>query len=526
MHKNKTTLTTITFLLLFLAACQTHSSGPKTQGPAENQKDKHYEFIYDRFYIDPYQPPENNPLEKMLKEDLNINLKVNIIVGQYSYWANQFNSRVALGDLPDFVFLSRSDLIKHAQDGVIIPLDDYLKQYPNLKNRLDEKQWLLSSVNKNIYGFPNMNLHGPYTAMYIRKDWLEKLNLQMPKTTKDLFEVLHAFTYEDPDGNGQDDTIGFTTDNLEFGTLSTITNAFGLPQFSSTAFGIPQDWIDIEGELHFGPISENYRDYLIYMNQLMEAQVIDEDINAQTFMEYKQKMTQGQTGVVSLFLPQYKMFSENVWISEIERNTPEAEWVYLPPVKGPNGHAGNNAHSLNSTYILAITKKVLEEPGKVEKAMELLDYMYRNGVDGGPGGQFIDFGLENIHHKKQNGDVAEFLKQYFEDQDKYMIASSMWGVPHNHDVLELTSTSKDFELFQKMEGHRSENNIITNYFYGALPFEYSGDDYIREMSLKFIYGIESFDKWEEYVKTLNKDNRYELVQEIRRNELKDLGFLK
>ncbi|MBU9713341.1 extracellular solute-binding protein [Evansella tamaricis] len=504
-----------------------HSSNDTNQINSTDQKDKIYHFSYDRFYIDPYHHQEPNPLEKMLLEDLNIELRMNVTVGSYSKWAHQFNSRITLGELPDLVFLSRTDLIKQAQDGVIIPLDEYLNKKPELKNLLTENQWQLSTVNQRVYSFPSMNPDGPYTAMYIRKDWLDHLGLSMPETTEELFEVLKAFTFEDPNQTGKNDTIGFTSDYLEFATLSTITNAFGLPQFGSTAYGIPEDWIDeTDGELHFGPISNEYNNYLQYMNQLMDAGVIDQDIGAQTFMEYKQKMIQGQAGVVALFLPQYKMFEGNNWLRDIHQFNRDAEWVYLPPVEGPEGYRGNNAKSLNSTYSLAITKKVLEEPGKVEKAMELLEYMFRNGLEGGPGGQFIDFGIQDIHHQQSvQGDIIEFLPQYYEDQDKYMIASTMWGLPNNKDVLKISASEQDYETFLQMEKDRRTDVTITNYYYSALPFAYKGNEYIRQMSLKFVFGEESFDNWDVYVETLNNEYRYELVQQIRRNELKDLGLL-
>ncbi len=481
--------------IVFVSACVMENNGPVPDSET-------VELTFEKFEITPYLPPEDFPLETKVKNDLGIRLNINLTVGSYSSWSEQFSSRAALGLLPDLVYLSREDLITYAQNGVIIPLHDYIVNDPGLKSKLTEEQWLLSSVSGEIYGFPVVNEHGPYTAMFIRKDWLDRLNLEMPTTTEELFDVLYTFTYQDPNRTGRNDTIGFTTDHLEFGTMSPLTNAFGLPQISSTSIGIPQDWIDKNGEFHFGPTSIQYKNYLQYMNRLMEAGVIDEEIAAQNFLEYRQKMIKGQAGVVSVFLPQYKMFSHNSWMKEIKANNPEADWVYLPPVKGPGGDFGNNAKSLHSTYSVAFTRKVLEEPGKLEKALKLMDYMFRNGEDGGPGGQLLDYGIEGIHHEKEDGEVVRLLPQYHDDHQKYLTNATMWGFPHNHDVLRISVTEEEYELFLQMEEDRSQHNIITNYFYGELPFPDKGDEYIREMSLKFIYGYESLDKWDEYVQAL------------------------
>ncbi len=47
-------------------------------------------------------------------------------------------------------------------------------------------------------------------ALFIRQDWLNKLNLKAPGNWDELKKVAQAFTHDDPDGNGKNDTYGFT----------------------------------------------------------------------------------------------------------------------------------------------------------------------------------------------------------------------------------------------------------------------------------------------------------------------------
>ena len=54
----------------------------------------------------------------------------------------------------------------------------------------------------------------------------------MPETTEELKRTAHAFTYDDPDGNGVDDTCGLVLDGVELftdtiGNGDPIFNAFG-----------------------------------------------------------------------------------------------------------------------------------------------------------------------------------------------------------------------------------------------------------------------------------------------------------
>lgn len=60
-------------------------------------------------------------------------------------------------------------------------------------------------------------------AMFWRKDWLDKLGLEVPKTLDDYEKVLTAFVEEDPDGNGKKDTAGLASvlSELMFGAYGT-----------------------------------------------------------------------------------------------------------------------------------------------------------------------------------------------------------------------------------------------------------------------------------------------------------------
>ncbi len=44
--------------------------------------------------------------------------------------------------------------------------------------------------------------------MWIRQDWLDNLGLEVPRTWDEMAAVAEAFVTQDPDGNGEDDTIG------------------------------------------------------------------------------------------------------------------------------------------------------------------------------------------------------------------------------------------------------------------------------------------------------------------------------
>lgn len=67
--------------------------------------------------------------------------------------------------------------------------------------------------------------------LYINKDWLDNLGLQVPTTYKELEDVLEKFVTEDADGDGDPtNEIGFSnaaSSALMDGDLRTILSPFG-----------------------------------------------------------------------------------------------------------------------------------------------------------------------------------------------------------------------------------------------------------------------------------------------------------
>lgn len=92
--------------------------------------------------------------------------------------------------------------------------------------------------------------------MIIRQDWLDNLGLEAPTTIDEFEEVIRAFTEDDPDGNGEKDTYGFTYEG------DTIYNngwcADPVTIFSVyTGKNLPGQWQeDEDGKLVYGSLDE------------------------------------------------------------------------------------------------------------------------------------------------------------------------------------------------------------------------------------------------------------------------------
>lgn len=133
-----------------------------------------------------------------------------------------------------------------------------------------------------------------YTAnVNLRSDWLENLGLEEPVDLESYRNVLHAFTYDDPDGDGQDDTYGLTfrLDNLTTASEKAFQNIFG-------AYGIPKGR---EIELEDGTVTTwvkhpRFLEAISYIRTLINDGVVEPDYVAIPQMDMFGKLWTGVAG--------------------------------------------------------------------------------------------------------------------------------------------------------------------------------------------------------------------------------------
>ncbi len=123
-----------------------------------------------------------------------------------------FNLMVASGKLADVIcFVNGNELDNLGRNGGLLPLNDLIDKYaPNIKKALEENTQFAKdaySLDGNIYYIPKTQTLKFTEFYWIRKDWLDKLGLEVPTTTDELHDVLLAFRNEDPNGNGLKDEI-------------------------------------------------------------------------------------------------------------------------------------------------------------------------------------------------------------------------------------------------------------------------------------------------------------------------------
>lgn len=126
----------------------------------------------------------------------------------------QLNMWMAANSAPDICFSYDENVIYnyYKQDG-LTDLTDALDEHgADLKEYLGEE--LLESVQfyGEQYQIPAKRVMVAATNTFIRKDWLDKLDMEIPETTEDFYEVLKAFKEKNPGGVDKVVPFGMTSD--------------------------------------------------------------------------------------------------------------------------------------------------------------------------------------------------------------------------------------------------------------------------------------------------------------------------
>lgn len=125
------------------------------------------------------------------------------------------NLQAVSGDLTGLVTLFTGyEAIAWAQEGIILSLDEYLAENETWINIIPEDWKELYTWDGNVWAVPKGADETPsYFIRTMRGDWLDTVKLAKPETIDTFYEVVKAFTYNDPDGNGLNDTWGFCSRN-------------------------------------------------------------------------------------------------------------------------------------------------------------------------------------------------------------------------------------------------------------------------------------------------------------------------
>ncbi|SFT14901.1 extracellular solute-binding protein [Paenibacillus sp. BC26] len=217
------------------------------------------------------------------------------------------------------------------------------------------------------------------TVLWIREDWLKKLNLKAPTTIDELDAVMDAFVNQDPDGNDKKDTYGMAVGfkdrfNGWGSTVDWVLGAYG---------ALPNQWNeDKDGKLVYGSVQPEAKLGLTKLHDWMAKGYITKEAGIMDEVKPTESFVAGKTGIVA---GPYWMVA---WpIGAVKDNVPGAEIKAYPIPAGPNGTVMRHGTPGNNGVVLI--NKDMKHPEIFFAYQNYLFDHYANPAKGDP----MEFGM-------------------------------------------------------------------------------------------------------------------------------------
>jgi len=348
--------------LAFSLFAEGQNQGAAQGGPVD------IELWYGLAVTEAAPPPPDWKVLQIIKDKLNINLKLSAEPSSDSDQDVKINAAAANNSLPDLFMISDRIFPNIVRTGLIAPVDDMYALMPiRTKQQYDADSRNKTTINGKSYGLASPGAVIKNEGLVIRKDWLDKLGLKVPTTTDELFAVMKAFTEKDPDGNGKADTYGY-------GAFIEINkNEEGLGRRFEPlmgAFGVAGTWNLTKAGAGLNIHKPAYYDALAYIKRMVDEKVIDPNWSSLNKDDFRAAWKQGRFGIMR---EQNAALAAESNYAPFDKNFPNGEWIVIDPPKGPTGAQSVGVYT--QTYRIYAVSKKAADAGKKAAIAKLLEWM-------------------------------------------------------------------------------------------------------------------------------------------------------
>ena len=314
---------------------------------------------------------EDNAYTRFLKDDLNIEVVYDWIASSSDY-DEKMNLCIGSGTIPEMMNVNATQYRALLKYDMIQPLDQYFEDYASdtLKGYVesggDELQKCITNDKGEMMAIPAPSMMvGEMNEMWIRQDWLDNLGLEVPRTWDEMAAVAEAFVTQDPDGNGEDDTIGILGPGNSNHINDIGDNQFGLDPLFCSFQSYPQYWLqDEDGTVKYGSIQPETRTALEKIQKLYTDKLIDPEMLVRS--NCQEAVLSGKVGI--FFGPWWSGYT----VADATL-AGEADWrAYFTPLSEDGKYY---THMPDPTSKYVVVSKSCKNP---EAAFKIISYLVAN----------------------------------------------------------------------------------------------------------------------------------------------------
>lgn len=352
--------------------------------------DYSYDDMTERYAIEilatnygiPTPSSDKDPIAQWLSNKFNLDITLTTVTGQDL--ESVISTRFAADDAPDVIQMAGKNLAFQLSNAGMLMDARELYPYMPLHQKYVTRAMINWSTNENGE-LPFITKYGIQDGVWciaIRQDWLDALNMEMPKTRAELIEFAKAVTFNDPDGNGVDDTY-FMTGAGGGNSFGMLDAAFGTMAGPNTAYAK-------DGELQHPYFDGSRKEFLGFVKELYDLKVLAPDWYTIQWENAKAYTLNDKVAMVNY--PAGSLYQEYTQAQGNKSEKTVGVWKFVAeyPIEG-----GKYPAAGNPGYLWSFSKKGFEgQEGKLKRVLHMIDTMAIGG--------------ENFSHTAQAGDDAVY----------------------------------------------------------------------------------------------------------------------
>jgi putative aldouronate transport system substrate-binding protein len=364
-------------------------------------------------------PKDDNPI-KLEMEKLS-NTKLDFTWVPATAYNDKFNATLASGELPQVMLTNTGrapNVINAVRAGAFWEIGPYLKQFPNL-NKLNLKVLNGVSYDGKIYLLPRFRDSARHIIAY-RKDWMKNLGLQEPKTLDELYNMAKAFTDQDPDKNGKNDTVGYT----EYSSLDALTRDISIYYGGPMSNGIMNDQV-VPNFLH-----PEYLEGLKFYRKLYADKAMNQDFALLNGAQQTEMMVKGKAGII---------IAVDSTVKTIQRDgvklDPKMELGFLQGLPGPKGLRASSTGGALGGFLFS--KSTIKTEAELLKILDFFDKLST------PEGMTLAYrGIKDTDYKLEgqqvvpNATLSDSAKSGINGLNQLAVAHVNVGLPLKQEPLD------------------------------------------------------------------------------------------
>lgn len=392
---------------------------------------------------------DDNEIQQIIAEKTGVKVKETWLTGQTADEA--VGTMIAGGEYPDFIEGGSGQMQLYEADA-LIPLDDYIEQYPNIKNLFTDLEWeKLRQDDGHIYWIPQFSCikneekvctHND-EAFWIQARVLEWAGYPEIRTMDQYFDLIEAYNDANP-------TMEDGTANIPYTILCDDWRYFCLENAPQFLDGYPNDGSCMVDPDTLTVLDYNTSDtavkYFKKLNEEYKKGIVDPESFTQTYDEYIAKLS---TGRVLGMIDQWWDFAYTTGDALKQAGLDKQGCDYIPlPVtidESVKNQWHNSGGAFNEATGLAITTGCEDPDAAAKFVSDLLDQDTHNlrfwGVEG------VDYQVD------ENGEFIRNDDQRMQASDTAYKASHLCSYSY---FPQYSGTSDDGINANKPEGQANE----------------------------------------------------------------------